>query len=313
MNTLSSLRRLPWLPGTFLVTLAAMTALILLSTSTLTIVVGVGAMIVLSLGGALLSYKLAMRQRSVPARSTGAPPSKKPSNPYDTTEVIPVFRRPAEPPRWRRLNAALRAAPLFGIGLAFCVNYQIATDLLSAHPASSMRQVIAVILFALGFALGLAGRPHRVREDRRSWLAWTAIVIIITEWLALFMLFTATFDGSYRSAIAPALLALGAVFPLVAVARELTSRRYEAQAAGLTISSPGSKPSHLRALWRSGATRLVVGALGLVGLATYMLLAAPSLSGPSLVVRFWPIALTILCVLIPRGRGEEEAPDVTAV
>jgi hypothetical protein len=69
----------------------------------------------------------------------------------------------------------------------------------------------------------------------------------------------------------------------------------------------------MRALWRSGAARLVAGAVGLVALAAYMLVAAPALAGPSLVARVWPIALTILCVLIPRGKGEEESPEVTAV
>jgi hypothetical protein len=312
MNTLFSLRRLPWLPGTFLITLAAMVTLIVLATSTLNIVLGVGAMIVLSLGGGFVSYRRAMKRgfaHNGPARRATR---KKPSSPYDTTEVMPIQRPSAPPPRWPRLAAAMRAAPLIGVGLAFCVNYRVAADLLSAHPASSLRQVIAVTLFALGFALGLAARPYS-SEGSRSWLAWTALAVIITEWLTLFMLFTATFDGSYRSAIAPALLALGAVFPLVSVARELTSERYAAQAAGITYSGPASKPSHLRALWRSGGARLAVGALGLVALAAYMLLAAPTLSGPSLVARVWPIGLTILCVLIPRGKGEEETPEVTMV
>lgn len=313
MNTLSSLRRLPWLPGTFLVTLAAMITLIVVSTSTLHIVLGVGAIIVLSLGGGIVSYRQAMKRRFPPAWMANGAYYKKPSSPYDTTEVMKPIRQTAPPPRWPRLEAAMRAAPLIGVGLAFCVNYQVAADLLSAHPASGLRQVIAVTLLALGFALGLAARPYRVREDRRSWLAWAALVIVITEWLTLFMLFTATFDGTYRSAIAPALLALGAVFPLASVARELTSQRYDAQVAGVTYSGPASKPSHLRALWRSGGARLVAAALGLVALAAYMLLAAPSLSGPSLVARVWPIALTILCVLIPRGKGEEETPEVTVV
>ncbi len=314
MDTLPSLRRLPWLPGTFLITLAAMIAVIIISTTTTRTVLAVGAMIVLSLGSGLLVYKRSKDRRFSPAGTPGGGDfSYAPGNPYATTEVLRLPPRQTLPPRWPRLQALMRAAPLFGVGLAFCFDYKVAVDLFSGKSVTSLHSIIAVTLLALGFALGLATRPYAIRQDRPTWLAWTAFAIIVTEWLTLFMLFTATFDGSYRSAIAPALLALGAVLPLVSTARELTNRRYEAQVAGATYSGLNAKPSRMRALWRSGGARLVVGAVGLVALAGYMLVAAPTLTGPSVVARVWPIALTILCVLIPRGKGEEESPEVTVV
>ncbi len=304
MDTLPSFRRLPWLPGTFLVTLAAMIVVIVLSINTLHTVLAVGALIALALGSGLYVYKRTLKQRwrTVPIQSALTP---RPGSPYAPTETLPAFPQPIQPPRWPRLQALMRAAPFAGVGLAFCFNYRIASDLLSARPATTLREVIAVTLFALGFALGLAARPYALRPDRQAWIAWAALVVIVTEWLTLFMLFTATFNNTYRSAIAPAVLALGAVIPLISTARELTERRYSAQLAELTLSGPGAKPSRFRALWRSGAGRLVIGALGLMGLAAYMLLAAPQLNGPSLVARVWPIALTILCVLIPRGKVED--------
>ena len=314
MDTLPSLRRLPWQPGTFLITLAAMIAVIIISTTTLRTVLAVGAMIVLSLGGGILIYTRSKNRRFLPAGTPGrGVPYYIPASPYETTEVMRPIRKPEQPPRWRRLYALLRAAPLFGVGLAFCFNYKVAGDLFSGKSVTSLHGIIAVTLLALGYALGLATRPYAIRQDRPAWLAWTALAIIVTEWLTLFMLFTATFDGSYRSAIAPVLLALGAVLPLISTARELTNRRYEAQVAGITFSGANAQPSRMRALWRSGGARLIAGAVGLVALAGYMLLAAPTLTGPSLVARVWPIALTILCVLIPRGKGGEESPDVTAV
>lgn len=326
MDTLPSLRRLPWLPGTFLITLAAMIAVIIVSTSTTRTVLAVGAMIVLSLGGGLIVYRRSKNRRFYPVGTPGggARPYA-PSDPYAPTEFLrpqsmyaptEVLRPPArqtQPTRWPRLQALMRAAPLFGVGLAFCFDYKVAVDLFSGKAVTSLHGIIAVTLFALGYALALATRPYAIRQDRPSWLAWTAFAIIVTEWLTLFMLFTATFNGSYRSAIAPILLTLGAVLPLVSTARELTNRRYEAQVAGLTFSGRNAQPSRMRALWRSGGARLVAGAVGLVALAGYMLVAAPALTGPSLVARVWPIGLTILCVLIPRGKGEEESPEVTAV
>jgi hypothetical protein len=314
MDTLPSLRRLPWLPGTFLITLAAMIAVIIISTNTLRTVLAVGAMIMLSLGGGILTYTRNKNRRFFPAGTPGGSDfSYAPGNPYATTEVLRPVPRYTQPPRWPRLQALMRAAPLFGVGLAFCFNYKVAADLFSGKSVTSLHGIIAVTLLALGFALGLATRPYAIRQDRPTWLAWMAFAIVVTEWLTLFMLFTATFDGNYRSAIAPALLALGAVLPLISTARELTNRRYEAQVAGVTFSGRNAQPSRMRALWRSGGARLVVGAVGLAALAAYMLVAAPTLTGPSVVARVWPIALTILCVLIPRGKGEEDSPEVTAV
>ncbi len=307
MDSLPSIRRLPWLPGTFLVTLAAMIAVVILAERTLTLRTGlvVGAMIALGLLGGLFVYKRSMQR----ARWFG-PPAKRPrreppANPNAPTDYMTAVRQPSLPTRWPRLRAFTRAAPLFGVGLAFCFNYKVASDLFSAQPAAELFPVLSVTALALGFALGLATRPYALRPERPGWMAWAALAIIITEWLTLFMLFTATFDGTYRSAIAPAVVALGAVVPLMDIARELMDRRYSAQLAGLTLSGPSAKPSRLRALWRSGGGRFAIGALGLVALAAYILLSAPSLVGPSLVVRVWPIILAVGCILIPRGKVED--------
>jgi hypothetical protein len=283
-----------------------MIAVIILADRTLTLRTGlvVGAIIALGLLGGLFVYKRSLnraRWAGQPAR--GAPP-RRPAGPYDPTEYLTPARQATLPTRWPRLRALTRAAPLFGVGLAFCFHYQVASDLFSARSADSLPAVISVTLLALGFAVGLATRPYALRPSRPAWMAWAALTLIITEWLTLFMLFTATFDGSYRSAIAPALVALGAVVPLVTMARELMDRRYSAQLAGMTISGPGAKPSRLRALWRSGGARFAIGALGLLALAAYILLTAPHLSGPSLVVRVWPIILAVGCILIPRGKVE---------
>jgi len=309
MDSLPSIRRLPWLPGTFLATMAAMIVVIVVATDTLRTVLAVGAVIAVGLLGGVFVYRRSLKQRSqwaVPAG--GGMPSRlpgNPGNPYEPTEVMPKLPPPTQPIRWPRLRALMRAAPLFGVGLAFCFNYKIASDLFSASPATSLHAVIAVTMLALGFAIGLAARPYALRPARPAWVVWAALVVIITEWLTLFMLFTATFDGTYRSAIAPIVVALGAVVPLGVMARELMDRRYSAQLAGVTLSGPGAKPNRLRALWRSGGGRFAIGALGLVILAAYMLLAAPGLNGPSLVARVWPIILAVGCVLIPRGKAEE--------
>ncbi len=305
MDSLPSIRRLPWLPGTFLVTLAAMILVLIVATDTLRTWLAVGAMIALGLGGGVIVYR-----RSVERARWFGPPARRPryvppANPYDPTDYMPAVRQPSLPTRWPRLRALTRAAPLFGVGLAFCFHYKIASDLLSARPASDLFSVISVTALALGFALGLMTRPYALRPERSAWMAWAALAVIITEWLTLFMLFTATFDGTYRSAIAPAVVALGAVVPLADIARELMERRYSAQLSGLTLSGPSARPSRLRALWRSGGGRFAIGALGLVALAGYILLSAPSLSGPSLVVRVWPIILAVGCILIPRGKADE--------
>jgi hypothetical protein len=309
MDSLPSIRRLPWLPGTFLVTLAAMIVVLVVATDTLRTVLAVVAMIALGLLGGLFVYKRSLKQSArqfVPAGVPYAPPA----NPNDPTDYLPAVRQPTLPTRWPRLQAIARAAPLFGVGLAFCFNYNVASDLFSARSATGLFSVISVTLLALGFAIGLAARPYALRPSRPAWMAWAALAVIITEWLTLFMLFTATFDGTYRSALAPALVALGAVVPLVMIARELMDRRYSAQLAGVTLSGPSAKPSRLRALWRSGGGRFAIGALGLLVLAAYMLLSAPSLNGPSLVVRVWPIILAVGCILIPRGKAEEAGSTV---
>jgi hypothetical protein len=308
MDSLPSFRRLPWLPGTFLATLAAMIGVIVFASDTLHTWLAVGAMIALGLGGGYFVYWRTLKQR---ARWSGqedaAPVYGMPARPYDSTASMPVLRQPTQPIRWLRLRALMRAAPLLGVGLAFCFNPLIASDLFSARSAVSLHAVISVTLLALGFAVGLASRPYAVRPSRPAWVAWAALVVIVTEWLTLFMLFTATFDGTYRSAIAPALIALGAVFPLATTARELMERRYSAQLAGVTLSKPGTKPSRLRALWRSGGGRFAIAALGLVALVAYIFISAPHLNGPSIVVRVWPIVLAAGCVLIPRGKAEESS------
>ncbi|HLV98766.1 MAG TPA: hypothetical protein VKT82_08840 [Ktedonobacterales bacterium] len=305
MDTLPSVRRLPWPPGTFLLTLAAMIAVIVIATDTLHTWLAVGGIIALGLLGGLFVYRNSLER----ARRVGKP-SKPPryaplANPYDPTDYLPAVPGKTLPTRWPRLRSFARAAPFLGVGLAFCFHYKIASDLLSARPASDLFSVISVTALALGFAIGLAARPFALRPSRPGWMAWGALAIVITEWLTLFMLFTATFDGTYRSAIAPAVVALGAVVPLTSIARELMERRYSAQLAGMTISGPSARPSRFRALWRSGGARFAIGALGLVVLATYILLSAPSLNGPSLVVRVWPIILAVACILIPRGKADE--------
>lgn len=307
MDTLPSIRRLPWLPGTFLLTLAAMIAGIVLADLTLTWRTGlvVAAIIVLGLGGGILVYRSSLAR----ARRFG-PPAKKPrfvqaANPFDQTDFQTAVPQPTLPTRWPRLLSFTRAAPLFGVGLAFCFNYKVASDLLSARPAAGLFPVISVTALALGFALALAARPFALKPSRPGWMAWAALAVIITEWLTLFMLFTATFNGTYSSAIAPAVVALGAVVPLFSIARELTDRRYSAQISGLTISNPSAKPSRMRALWRSGGARFAIGALGLLALVGYIFLTAPQLSGPSLVVRLWPIFLAVGCILIPRGKIDD--------
>lgn len=305
MDTLPSIRRLPWLPGTFLLTLAAMIAVIVVATDTPRTWLAVGAIIALGLLGGIFVYRRnleGIRRFGSPAK---APRHAPPANPYDQTDFVPQVRQPTLPTRWPRLLALMRAAPLFGVGLAFCFHYKVASDLLSARPATDLFSVISVTLLALGFAVGLAARPYALRPSRPAWMAWAALTIVITEWLALFMLFTATFDGTYRSAIAPAVVALGAVVPLISIARELTERRYSAQLAGMTISGPSARPNRLRALWRSGGGRFAIGALGLLALVGYIFLSAPSLNGPSLVVRLWPIILAVACVLIPRGKTDD--------
>ncbi|HEU5370025.1 MAG TPA: hypothetical protein VFU69_16245 [Ktedonobacterales bacterium] len=307
MDSLPSVRRLPWLPGTFLLTLAAMIAAIILATDTLRTVLAVGAMIALGLLGGLFVYRRSLDNARRFGRPRQRAPYAPPANPYEPTDYLPAVPRPTLPTRWPRLRALTRAAPLLGVGLAFCFHYKIASDLLSARPAADLPSVISVTVLALGFAVGLAARPYALRPSRPAWMVWAALAVIITEWLTLFMLFTATFDGSYRSAIAPAVVALGAVVPLADMARELMERRYSAQLAGITIAGPSSRPSRLRALWRSGGGRFAIGALGLVALAAYIFLTAPHLNGPSLVVRVWPIILAVGCVLIPRGKAEESS------
>lgn len=305
MDTLPSLRRLPWLPGTFLLTLTAMFLVIVIATDTLRTTLAVIAIIALGLVGGLYVYRRSVERAlrfGPPARSARYAP---PANPYEPTDYMTAVPQPTLPTRWPRLRALTRAAPLLGVGLAFCFHYKVASDLLSARPAADLFSVISVTVLALGFAVGLAVRPYALRPSRPAWMAWAALAVIITEWLTLFMLFTATFDGTYRSAIAPAVIALGAVVPLADMARELMERRYSAQLSGLTLSGPSARPSRLRALWRSGGGRFAIAALGLVILTAYILLAAPSLTGPSLVVRVWPIVLAVGCVLLPRGHVEE--------
>jgi hypothetical protein len=305
MDSLPSVRRLPWLPGTFLLTLAAMIAVLVIATDTLRTVLAVAAMIALGLLGGLFVYRRSLNNARRFGRPAKGAPYAPPANPYEPTDFLPAVPRPTLPTRWPRLRALTRAAPLLGVGLAFCFHYKIASDLLSARPAADLPSVISVTVLALGFAVGLAARPYALRPSRPAWMVWAALAVIITEWLTLFMLFTATFDGSYRSAIAPAVVALGAVVPLADMARELMERRYSAQLAGITIAGPSSRPSRLRALWRSGGGRFAIAALGLVALAAYIFLTAPHLNGPSLIVRVWPIILAVGCVLIPRGKADE--------
>lgn len=308
MDSLPSFRRLPWLPGTFLVTLAAMIAVIVLATTTLRTAFAVGGIILFGLGGGALLYSRTLKQRRQWSGVTENPsygPAGNPYDLYDPTQSMPAVRQPGQPIRWLRLRALARAAPLLGVGLAFAVYPDVASDLFSARPASSARPLISVTLLALGFALGLAARPYALRPSRPAGIAWAALVVIVVEWVGLFMLFTATFDGTYRSALAPAVVALGAVVPLASTARELMDRRYSAQLAGVTLSAPGVKPSRLRALWRSGGGRFLIGALGLLALVAYMFIAAPHLTGPSLVVRMWPLILAAVCIFIPRGNAGE--------
>ena len=305
MDSLPSVRRLPWLPGTFLLTLATMIVVIILATDTLRTVLAVGAIIALGLLGGLFVYRRSLNSARRFGRPVRGSPYAPPANPYDPTDYLPAMPRSTLPTRWPRLRALTRAAPLLGVGLAFCFHYQIGSDLLSARPVSDLPSVISATVLALGFAVGLAARPYALRPSRPAWMVWAALAVIITEWLTLFMLFTATFNGSYRSAIAPAVVALGAVVPLVDMARELMDRRYSAQLAGVTISGPSARPSRLRALWRSGGGRFAIAALGLVALAAYIFLTARSLNGPSLVVRLWPIILAVGCVLVPRGKADE--------
>jgi hypothetical protein len=282
-----------------------MIAVIIIATDTLRTWLAVGAIIALGLVGGIMVYRNSLERTRRFGRPVKAPRYTPPANPNDPTDFFPKTPQPTLPTRWPRLLSLSRAAPLFGVGLAFCFHYKVASDLLSARPATDLFSIISVTVLALGFVLGLAFRPYALRPSRPAWMAWAALTIVITEWLTLFMLFTGTFNGSYRSAIAPAIVALGAVVPLVSIARELTERRYSAQLAGLTIAGPTSQPSRARALWRSGGIRFAVGAAGLLALVAYIFLFAPQLNGPSLTVRLWPIILTVVCVLIPRGKVEE--------
>jgi hypothetical protein len=305
MDTLPSVRRLPWLPGTFLLTLAAMFGVIVLATDTLHIWLAVGGIIVLSLGGGIIVYRSSLariRRFGLPVKAARYAPL---GNPNDPTDYLPPVREPTLPTRWPRLLSLTRAAPFFGVGLAFCFHYQVASDLLSARPAADLLSLISETVLALGFAIGLAARPFALRPSRPAWMVWGALAITITEWLTLFMLFTTTLNDSYRSAIAPAVVALGAVVPLADMARELMERRYSAQLSGLTISGPSARPSRLRALWRSGGGRFAIAALGLLALAAYILISAPHLASPALVVQLWPIVLAVACVLLPRGKTDE--------
>src|ERR1051326_8920369 len=152
MDTLPSIRRLPWLPGTFLLTLAAMIAVLVFApfTDSLRTWLAVGAVIALGLVGGFLVYRSNVRR----ARRFG-PPVKAarylpPAKPFDQTDLQPLVRQPTLPTRFPRLLAFTRAAPLFGVGLAFCFNYKVASDLLSARPAVSLFQVISVTALALG-------------------------------------------------------------------------------------------------------------------------------------------------------------------
>ncbi|GEM_PF-2376673 len=310
MDSLPSFRRMPWLPGTFLVTLAAMIDVIFLATDRLRTTFVVAAVIILGLGGGALLYWRTIKQRRQWSGLADNPPYGPAGNPYDPNDPtlsMPAIRQVGQPIRWLHLRALARAAPLLGVGLAFCFNYKVASQLFSAQPAADLRSLISVTLLALGFAVGLATRPYALRPSRPAWLVWTALVIIIVEWITLFMLFTATFNGSYRSVIAPAVVALGAVVPLLSIARELMDRRYSAQLAGLTIATSKARPNRLRALWRSGGGRFAIGALGLLALVAYMFIFAPHLNGPSLVVRMWPLILALVCIFIPRGSADGSA------
>jgi hypothetical protein len=307
MKTLPSFRRLPWLPGTFLVTLAAMIMALVFATDQFHTVLSIGALIVLGIGGGLVTYSYTRNQRrklkAVPAASTDY---FGPFNPFDPTETLPALSFKAnKPTSWPRLKALMRAAPLLGVGIAFAVQPHLAETFFQGQPADSTRTVISATIFALGFVLGLIWRPYSLQLQRPVWVCWTALVVVITEWFTLFMLFTSLFNGTYRAAIAPALLALAPTVPVLVFAIELTQRRLDAEARGLTLSGPGTRPSRPRALWRSGGARLVIFALGLVVLAGYMLLEAHSLNGPSIVVRLWPIVLAVGCAVIPRGTDTE--------
>jgi hypothetical protein len=307
MITLPSFRRLPWLPGTFLVTLAAMIAALVFATDKLHTVLSIGALIVLGIGGGMVTYSYTRNQRrklkAVPTASTDAFES---ANPFDSTETLPSLSfDQGKPSSWPRLKALMRAAPLLGVGIAFAVQPRLAETFFQGKPADSVQTEVAASIFALGFALGLVWRPYELRPKRRTWLRWTAMVMIITEWFTLLMLFTALFNGTRPSAIAPALIALAPLVPVLTIATELTHRRLGAEYRGQTLSGPDAKPGRLRALWRSGGARLVIFALGLLALAVYMVLAAPTLHGPSNVARLWPIVLAVGCALIPRGTDTE--------
>src|SRR5215467_681286 len=63
MTTLASFRRMPWLPGTFLVALAAMIAALVFATDQLHTVLSIGALIVLGIGGGMVTYSYTRNQR----------------------------------------------------------------------------------------------------------------------------------------------------------------------------------------------------------------------------------------------------------
>lgn len=298
---------MPWLPGTFLATLAAMIAALVFATDQLHTVLSIGALIVLGIGGGMVTYSHTRNQRQKQQAFYAANAGyAAPANPFDPTETLPSLAfNPSKPTSWPRLKALMRAAPFFGVGIAFAVQPHLAEIFFLAKPADSTRTMISASIFALGFALGLVWRPYELRPQRRSWVRWAAMVVVITEWFTLLMLFTALFNGTYQSAIAPALLALAPLVPVLIVAIELTRRRLSAEYRGQTLSGPDAKPGRLRALWRSGGARLVIFALGLAALAAYMLLAAPTLHGPSNVIRLWPIVLAVGCAIIPRGTDTE--------
>src|ERR1051326_2553798 len=133
MDTLPSIRRLPWLPGTFLLTLAAMIAVIVFATDTLRTYLAVGAIIALGLVGGLMVYRSSMariRRFGPPIKAARYAPF---SNPNDPTEYEIPLRKPTLSTRWPRFLSLTRAAPLLGVGLAFCFHYKVASDLLSAR------------------------------------------------------------------------------------------------------------------------------------------------------------------------------------
>ncbi len=306
MTKLPSFGRMPWLPGTFLVTLAAMILALVFATDQFHTVLSIGTVIVAGIGGGMVTYSYTRNQRK--KQKAAQPVSAdyyESASPFDSTETFPALSPNSKPTSWPRIKAFMRAAPLLGVGIAFAVQPHLGETFFQGKPADSLQTTISASIFAAGYALGLIWRPYELRPTRRAWARWTAMVIIITEWFTLLMLFTSLFNGTYPSAIAPILLALAPLVPILIVAVELTRKRLLAEYRGQTLSGPDTKPGRMRALWRSGGARLVVFALGLVGLAVYMALEAPTLHGPSNVVRLWPIVLAVGCALIPRGADVE--------